>query len=76
MQSGSGYRRARHRRTVYDLKRGLDTYGREIFIQRKDEITGKPTVWYRFDRQGKLQRHERKSLYINVENLGETVELK
>jgi hypothetical protein len=48
------------RRSVYDLERGIDTYGREIFIESVDEYTGKPKVWYRFDNQGKKVRSERK----------------
>jgi hypothetical protein len=57
------------RRSVYDLERGIDTYGREIFIESVDQYTGKPKVWYRFDNQGKKVRSERKNNGIFADHL-------
>ena len=52
------------RRTIYDLPTGVDGYGREIFIESQDGYTGKPTVWYQFDKKGILFRSERKGAGI------------
>jgi len=57
-------------RTVYDLMRGIDAYGREIFIESEDERTGKPTVWYMLDRAGHKIRHERNMFCVKTERLG------
>ncbi len=54
---------------VYDLKRGFDGYGREIYIQAEDAHTGKPKVWYKFDRQGRKVRSERSPSGISVQHL-------
>ena len=58
------------RRTVYDLMWGEDGYGREIFIESEDEHTGKPTVWYLFDKAGHKIRHERNMFCVRTERLG------
>lgn len=47
----------RHR--IVDLERGVDGYGRTIFIEREDEYTGRPIVWYSRDRRRVFTRHER-----------------
>jgi hypothetical protein len=60
------------RRTVYALKPGFDGYGRVIYIESEDESTGKPRVWYQFDRSGNNIRHERKTFSIITERLGES----
>lgn len=50
------------------LTRRLDGCGREIFVESEDN-TGKPTIWYRIDRDGVKFRHERKVFGINVEKV-------
>ncbi|MFN0278534.1 MAG: AAA family ATPase [Pyrinomonadaceae bacterium] len=44
---------------VTDLKRGFDGYGREIFIEKEDEYTGKPIIWYNYDSKKRVRRFER-----------------
>jgi hypothetical protein len=58
--------------SVYDLKRGINGYGREIFIQEMEEPTGRPKIWYEFDRQGIKVRSMRSSAAITVTRLGPT----
>jgi hypothetical protein len=57
------------RRTVYDLKRGVDGYGHEIFIESENTI-GQPSVWYKLDEQGNYSRYVRGLFGANVQNLG------
>ena len=45
------------------LVRSLDGYGREIFVENENE-TGKPQIWYRRDKHGKIHRSEQKSYTI------------
>ncbi len=51
-----------------DLKRSLDAYGREIFIEKEDE-RGKPTVWYKFDSKGRKQRMIKKGHTTLIEQV-------
>lgn len=57
-------------RTIYDLKRGIDDYGREIYIEN-DYHDGRPGLWYYFDRQGKCVRNRRDGYGIFVNHLKE-----
>lgn len=43
---------------VTELKRGVDGYGREIFIL-EEQNDGRPNVWFEYDSNGKLLRKER-----------------
>jgi len=63
------------RRSIYDLTRGFDGYGREIFIESKDERSGKPTVWYQVDKNGNNTRFERSMICVKTERLGASVYL-
>ncbi len=45
---------------ITDLKRGLNDYGKEIFIESEDE-RGKPQVWYWLDSKRRFNRSERKA---------------
>ena len=45
------------------LKRSLDGYGREIFVESED-ANGKPMVWYKVDSNGTKFRHERKGFAV------------
>jgi hypothetical protein len=56
--------------SVYDLKRGVDGYDREIFIESEDESTGKPKVWYQFNKQGIKVRYEFKNFGFSTSYLG------
>jgi len=58
------------RQSVYDLTRSVDGYGREIFIESKDERSGKPTVWYHIDKNGINTRFERNMICVKTERLG------
>lgn len=51
------------------LKRSIDGYGREIFIESED-ANGKPMIWYQYDSKGNKFRHERKGFAV----IGERVE--
>ena len=57
------------RPSVYDLKRGVDGYGREIFIQSENSL-GQPAVWHKFDEHGNNMRYVRGMFGVNVQNLG------
>ena len=58
------------RRSIYDLKRGLDGYGGEIFIESEEHHTGRPIIWYELDENGNIVRRERKLYTISTEHLG------
>lgn len=57
--------------SVYDLKYGIDGYGREIYIQSQD-VNGKPMIWYRIDRNGRKTRCERKLFATTQEPAGDS----
>ena len=63
------------RRSVYDLERSFDAYGREIFIEERTEPGGKPAIWYQIDRKGNLMKSERGRAGIIITNLGKTTYL-
>jgi hypothetical protein len=69
-QSEIPFAAALRRRSVYELKRDFDAYGREIFIEKECEPSGKPEIWYRFDRKGKLIKTVRGRAGIMVTHLG------
>ena len=47
-------------RSVYDLKRTVNSDGYEIWVEEYDaEFTHVPKVWYRIDRDGNMTRWER-----------------
>lgn len=54
---------------VTDLKPGIDSNGREIFIDVEREYDGKPIIWYQYDSKGNLYRKERDSLGINIKRM-------
>ncbi len=59
------------RPSVYDLKRGIDGYGREIFIESEDEWhDGRPELWYQQDRKGNYLRFERDLFGVNIKHIG------
>jgi len=60
------------RRSVYDLERGRNGYGREIFVEQRCDTTGKPTIWYEFNGQGILTKHVRKGGGIDLTRLGKS----
>ena len=63
------YERPAGPRSVYDLKRGLNGYGHEIFIEDEQGSPGKPRVWYEFNKQGMLMKGVRKGDVV-YRNLG------
>jgi KaiC/GvpD/RAD55 family RecA-like ATPase len=54
---------------VTELKRGVDGYGRERFIEEEQEHDGKPIRWYQYDSKGNLYRKVRDSLGITLKRL-------
>jgi len=60
---------ALRRPSVYDLERDINGYGREIWVESRWP-TGKPVIWYEFDRKGNKIRRERDALGITVKTLG------
>ncbi len=54
---------------VTDLKRGVNGYGLEIFIEEEREHDGKPIRWYQYDSKGDLYRKTRDSLGISIKRL-------
>ena len=59
-------------RSVHDLERSNDAYGREIFVEEWEDNTRRPKVWYLYTRQGVLIKHERRPAGIVTSNLGKT----
>lgn len=60
------------RRGVYDLDMSVNAYGRAIYVEEWEENTGRPKVWYEFNKQRDLLKHERKPAGIYISNLGKT----
>ena len=60
------------RRSVYDLERSTNAYGREIFVDEWEENTRKPKIWYEFNRQPILVKYERTPTTIQTTYLGKT----
>ena len=58
--------------SVYDLKRGFNSSGEEIFIEAEDNDTGRQKVWYKFDRKGIKVKSVRDSSGITSTRLGPT----
>jgi KaiC/GvpD/RAD55 family RecA-like ATPase len=44
------------RRNIYDLKRTVDEYGKEIFIEKEGRDENNPHIWYRIDNRGYIHR--------------------
>lgn len=61
--------------SVYDLKRGFDRDGEEIFIESENEDTGRPKVWYQFNRRGNKVKFTKDNLGRLATNLGPTAYL-
>jgi hypothetical protein len=59
-------------RSVFDLENATNTYGRKIFVEEWKDGTGKPKIWYEFNKQGYLLKYERNALGILISNLGKT----
>ena len=57
------------RRSVYDLKRVFNEYGKEMFVE-KEYSDGKPQVWYEFDNKGHKHRWEHRGDGRSGKNLG------
>lgn len=60
---------SRRRRSVYDLERDINGFGREIWVESRWP-TGQPVIWYEFDRKGNKIRRERDAIGITVQTLG------
>lgn len=58
-----------------NLKRALDGYGKEIFIESETE-RGEPKVWYKRNRQGSLHQYTRESSGIVIRKVEEACEVK
>jgi hypothetical protein len=60
------------RRSVYDLERSVNAYGREIFVEQWEENTLRPKIWYEFNRQRILVKYTRTPTTIQTTYLGKT----
>lgn len=49
-----------------ETKHSLNAYGKDIWIEKEDEYTGKPILWYSLDSKGRRQKHERDSNGIRI----------
>lgn len=72
---------ALRRRSVYDLERDVNGFGREIWVaalalaglsQGKNPaiLPAQPSVWYEFNSKGIKIRRERDAIGININTLG------
>ena len=59
-------------KSVYDLEESLNAYGRTIYVEEWDETTGKPKIWYEYNRQKILVRYVRRPSGIVTTYLGKT----
>jgi hypothetical protein len=57
------------RRSIYDLEFSFDSYGNQIYVETRDEHTGKPTTWYQIDRRRTTRRYQRGLSGIQVEHM-------
>ena len=55
--------------SIFDLERGYDSNWNEIFIESRERPGGRPSVWYRQDRDG-VKRFERGLWAVKVERVG------
>ena len=60
------------RRSAYDLERSTNAYGREIFVEEWEANTGKPRIWYEFNKQKHLLKRTRSHGGILITDLGKT----
>ena len=65
-------RQGPERVSVYDLKRGINRVGEEIFIESTDENSGRPKIWYQFDPRGNKYKFVQGNLGRTSYNLGPT----
>jgi hypothetical protein len=47
------------RRSIHDLEKDIDHNDRQIFVEERDERTGRPKIWYLVDSSGHVNRWER-----------------
>lgn len=59
-------------KNVYDLEESLNAYGRTIYVETWEETTGKPRVWYEFNKQKILVKYVRGPSSITHAYLGKT----
>ena len=54
------------RASLSGLKHTLNDYGKDIWIEKEDEYTGKPAIWYSLDSKGRKQKHVRDANGISI----------
>ena len=59
-------------RSVTELEEATNAYGRTIYVEQREEVTGKPKIWYEYNRQQILMRYERRLAGIFVSKIGKT----
>jgi hypothetical protein len=59
-------------RSVFDLEKAINAYGREIYVEEWEENSRRPRVWYEFNRQNVLIKYERRPAGVLTSNLGRT----
>lgn len=62
----------KRRRPVTKLENAVNEYGRTIYVQEWEEHTGKPKIWYEFNKQKILVKRVRTPLSIDVIDIGKT----
>ena len=60
------------RRSVYDLEKTFNAYGREIYVEEWEENSGRPQVWYEFNKQRVLVKNVRGPSGITHTYLGKS----
>src|SRR5205809_376905 len=60
------------RRSVYDLEKAVNAYDRTIYVEEWEENTGRPKIWYEFNKQDVLVKSTRGPSGILVTYLGKT----
>ena len=58
-------------RTIYDLEQDFDGYGKMIYVEKREEHSGKPAVWYKPVTNGKFSRAKRKGGTVFFSEVGE-----
>lgn len=58
-------------REIYELEQDLDGYGDVIYVESREEHSGKPAIWYKRGRNGEFSRSKRRHGTVFHDEMGE-----
>jgi len=59
-------------RLVTELEEATNAYGRTIYVEKREEVTRKPKIWYEYNRQQILMKYDRRPTGVFVTKMGKT----